>query len=116
MSATRWCVLTLLALLLNKVLWLNAGSAIQSGFAASLATALLPFLPFAAALAFKLRGLWIYAGIGVWIYFCHGAMEAVANPDARVWAGLEVLLSTAYFVALTWRIRAEKRARLSSRE
>ncbi len=111
MNALRWCAASLVALLLNKVLWLNAGDALDGGVAASLAIALLPFLPFAAALAFKLRGVWIYAGIGVWIYFCHGAMEAVVSPDQRVWALLEVALSTLYFVALAWRIRAEKQAR-----
>ncbi len=69
------------------------------------ATLLLPLLPFVAAWAFKLRGLWIYAGIGVWVFLCHGGMEAVANPAERGWALAEVALAALYFAGLWLRTR-----------
>jgi uncharacterized membrane protein len=58
-----------------------------------------------------LRGLWIYGGIGAWVYFCHGAMEAFASPPERLWALAEALLAAAYFVGLWLRVRAARSQR-----
>lgn len=110
MNATRWCAATLLALVAVRVAWAIAWQAPALPAAAGI---LWPLLPFVAALAFGLRGVWIYAGIGAGIYFCHGVMEAWATPDARGWALGEALLAVGYFLAY-WRralgLRAAARA------
>ncbi|MBK9656603.1 MAG: DUF2069 domain-containing protein [Rhodanobacteraceae bacterium] len=105
MNGTRVCALALLALLLLRLVWHAVVHAPVTGMASGVATLLLPLLPFVAAWAFKLRGMWIYAGIGVWVYLCHGGMEAVANPAERAWALAEVALAALYFAGLWLRTR-----------
>lgn len=114
-AGTRWCAGSLLALLLLKLAWHAAVHAPSSGFAAGAATTLLPLLPFLAAWAFKLRGLWIYGGIAAWVYLAHGAMEAVATPAERGWALGEVALAVAYFIGLWLRAQAARAQRATSR-
>lgn len=108
MSGARWCVFSLAALVLLRLIWHVSVHAESSGLAAGMAITLLPLLPFCAALAFRLRGVLIYGGIAAWVYFCHGAMEAFATPSERVWALAEVALAVIYFAGLWWRRRAAK--------
>lgn len=108
MSLTRWGWASVAALLLLRLAW----DAEQGGaWAAVVASALWPFLPLIAALAFRLRGALIYAGIGAWLCFSHGVMEAYASPTGRVWAIAEIVISLVYFVLLWLRWRHEKARR-----
>ena len=110
MTGTRLCTGSLVLLIALKLAWHGLYHPPATGFSGGLAMTLLPLLPLAAALAFSLRGPWIYAGIGVWVYFCHGAMEAYANPLERPWALAEIGLAIGYFIGLWLRTRAAKKA------
>lgn len=114
MNGSRLCALALVSIVLLRLSWHAAMHATSSGMAAGAAAALLPLLPFVAAWAFKLRGLWIYGGIGAWVYFCHGAMEAFATPAERGWALGETILATLYFVGLWLRVKEQRQARTSA--
>jgi uncharacterized membrane protein len=103
---TRLCAGSLLGLLMLRLVWHALVHAPAIGIAAGVATILVPLLPFIAAWAFKLRGLWIYGGIAAWVYLVHGAMEAVATPAERGWALGEIALAAVYFVGLWMRARA----------
>ena len=111
MSGARLCALSLVAILLLRLGWHVSVHAEASGLAAGLAAILLPLLPYCAALAFRLRGPWIYGGIAAWVYFCHGAMEAFATPNERGWALAEAGLALVYFLGLWLRTREGARAR-----
>lgn len=108
MTGTRLCAVALLGLLLLRLAWHAVVHAPSIGMAPGAASVIWPLLPFVAAWAFKLRGLWIYGGIGVWVFLCHGGMEAVANPAERAWALAEMALATAYFFGLWLRTRAAR--------
>ena len=110
MNGTRLCAISLAGLLLLRLVWHAVVHAPVTGMASGVATLLLPLLPFVAAWAFKLRGLWIYGGIAAWVYLCHGGMEAVANPAERGWALAEVALASLYFAGLWLRVRAARAA------
>jgi uncharacterized membrane protein len=110
-SGTRWCAASLIAILALRLAWHAQVHAPASGHAVGAAAALLPLLPLVAAWAFKLRGLWIYGGIGAWVYLAHGVMEAVATPAERAWALAEAGLAAAYFFGLWLRLRAARVAR-----
>jgi uncharacterized membrane protein len=105
---TRWCAASLFGLLALRVVWHALVHAPASGLAAGVATLLVPLLPFLAAWAFKLRGLWVYGGIAAWVYLAHGAMEAVVAPAERAWALGEVALASAYFAGLWLRVRGAR--------
>jgi uncharacterized membrane protein len=107
MNATQCAWLAVGATLLIRIGWMvfwlpPAGSAL-----AGVATALWPFLPLAAALAFRLSGPLIYAGIAMLIAFAHGVMEAVAMPTLRLAGLLETAATLVYFVALWQRSRVQ---------
>lgn len=110
MNGTRICAGALAGMLLLRLVWHGLVHAPVTGMASGIATALSPLLPLVAAWAFKLRGLWIYGGIGAWVYLCHGGMEMVANPAERGWALAEMALAALYFAGLWLRTR-EARAR-----
>lgn len=99
MTAVRWCASLLLSVVLLRLAWAAAG---DTPLAAAAAGTLWPLLPFAAAFAFRMRGMWLYGGIAAGIWFCHGVMEAWATPGALAWGIVEALLSAGYFVAY-WR-------------
>jgi uncharacterized membrane protein len=111
MNTTRWCVLSVVALVLLKLVWHGYAWPPEGGWRAGVASALLPMLPLGAALAFRLRGALIYAGIGVWIGFCHGVMEAYAAPEQRLWACAEIMISLAFFAGIAMRARNFRRQR-----
>lgn len=114
MSGGRLCALSLAGMVLLRIVWHVSVHAETSGLAAGMAALLLPLLPYCAALAFRLRGPWIYGGIAAWVYFCHGAMEAFATPDERLWALAEAALAMLYFGGLWLRTRAAKMARVAA--
>lgn len=95
-----------IALLVTLRLGWEAGQGVA--WTASVASALWPWLPLIVALAFRLRGALIYAGIGAWLCFSHGVMEAYASSAARGWAMAEILLSLIYFLALWLRWRQQE--------
>ncbi len=105
---TRLCAVSLFGLLALRMLWHALVHASASGFAVGAAALLAPLLPFVAAWAFKLRGLWVYGGIAAWVYLAHGVMEAVATPAERVWALGEIALAAVYFVGLWLRVRGAR--------
>ncbi|GMU43376.1 MAG: DUF2069 domain-containing protein [Xanthomonadales bacterium] len=109
-TATRLCAASLAALVLLRLAYAWAISATPADVAGHAAIALAPLLPFVAAWAFRLRGLWIYGGIAAWVYLSHGVMEAWATPPVRAWALVETVLATLYFAAMwerTRRMRAQ---------
>lgn len=111
MSPGRLCGLSLALLLVLRLGWswqLHAGS---ERLAWSWLLALLPLLPFLAAWLLRLRGLWIYGGIAALWWFCHGVMEAWAEPSARSLAYAEIALSLLYFAGLLWRQWLDRVAR-----
>lgn len=109
MAGARLCAISLLSMLLVRLAWHVSVHAESSGLAAGFAAILLPLLPYCAALAFRLRGPWIYGGIAAWVYFCHGAMEAFATPGERGWALAEAALALVYFAGLWLRFRKSPR-------
>lgn len=112
MTPERACALMLAALVVLRLAWPDlSGAVAPDRFAAALLT-LLPLLPFLAAWVFRLRGLWIYGGIAVLVYFCHGVMEAWVLPQQRWLALTEVVLSLGYFAAVYWRTALQRRARV----
>lgn len=115
MSGARLCAVSLAAMLLLRLAWHGSVHAEASGLAPGLAAILLPLLPYCAALAFRLRGPWIYGGIAAWVYFCHGAMESFATPAERGWALAEAALALIYFTGLWLRTRAAKREAVASK-
>lgn len=111
MNATQWCAASLAALVLLRLAYAWAIAATPDAAAGHAAIALVPLLPFVAAWAFRLRGLWVYGGIAAWVYLSHGVMEAWATPSVRGWALAETALATVYFSAFWWRTRALRAAR-----
>ncbi len=75
--------------------------------------ALLPLLPLALALLFRLAHPLYYAGLGMLFYFSHGAMEAYVSPATRPYAIAEILFSLSYF-ALLLAIRRRGKAAAAS--
>lgn len=111
MSPARICAASLTALVLLRLAYAWAIAPDVRAAAGFAAVALAPLLPFVAAWAFRLRGLWIYGGIAAWVYLAHGAMEAFATPAVRAWALAEVALASVYFIGLWRRTRELKAAR-----
>jgi uncharacterized membrane protein len=107
MSATHWAWAAVAATLLVRMVWMVYWLPPSGGALAGLAAALWPFLPLAAALAFRLTGPLIYAGIAMLVCFAHGVMEAVAIPTLRLAGLLETAATLVYFVALWQRSRAK---------
>ncbi len=108
-SALGWA--TVAGVLLLHVLWQSLWPAAGLPAVAGWTVALLPLLPLALAMLFRLRHQLIYAGIGMLAYFCHGVMESYANQAMRPQAVIEVVLTVAYFAALYMRRRASQGAR-----
>ncbi len=111
MSPARICAISLAGLVLLRLAYAAAVTPDALAAAGFAAIALAPLLPFVAAWAFRLRGLWIYGGIAAWVYLAHGAMEAFATPAVRGWALAEIALASIYFVGLWRRTRELKAAR-----
>lgn len=111
MSPARICAISLAGLVLLRLAYAAAVAPDVRAAAGFAAIALAPLLPFVAAWAFRLRGLWIYGGIAAWVYLAHGAMEAFATPAVRGWALAEIALASIYFVGLWRRSRELKAAR-----
>lgn len=109
MSTDRVAWTSVLGLIALKLVWHVLALPPASGWQAGLATALWPLLPLFAALAFRLRGPLIYAGISVWLCFCHGAMEAYLGLQPRVWAFAEILIALVFFAALRQRSKGYRR-------
>jgi uncharacterized membrane protein len=107
MNATQWAWAAVGATLLVRIGWMVFWLPPAGGALAGLAAALWPFLPLAAALAFRLNGPLIYAGIAMLVCFAHGVMEAVAMPTLRLAGLLETAATLVYFVALWRRSRAK---------
>ena len=59
--------------------------------------ALLPLIPLLLALCFRLGHTLYYAGLGMLIYFSHGAMEAYVTPQTRFYAAAEIFFTLGYF-------------------
>lgn len=111
MSPARICATSLAGLVLLRLAYAAAITPDARAAVGFAAIALAPLLPFVAAWAFRLRGLWIYGGIAAWVYLAHGAMEAYATPAVRGWALAEIALASIYFVGLWRRSRELKAAR-----
>ena len=63
----------------------------------ALTLALLPLLPLALALSFRLAHRLYYAGLGMLIYFSHGATEAYVSTSTRAYAAAQIAFTLAYF-------------------
>ncbi len=106
-----WSVIgwtTVAGVLLLHVLWQSLWPAAGLPAVVGWTVALLPLLPLALAMLFRLRHQLIYAGIGMLAYFCHGVMESYASPAMRVQAAIEIVLTVVYFAALYMRRRASR--------
>lgn len=94
---------SLIALALLQVLWYGLlAPATSIPASAAIALALLPFaLPLLGATRDPRTGLLLGALVAL-LYFCHGVMEAWANPAARLLAVLEIILSMLVIALAGW--------------